>query len=218
MCRAWQLIFFIMASKQNNTPSLRFPEFKGEWERKNLGEVSEKIGDGLHGTPKYSDKTGFYFINGNNLIDGKIFITENTKEISSDIFVANKKGLTKNSLLISINGTIGNIARCNYEKVMLGKSVGYFNFKEDCSFYYQLLKTDGIQNYFFSELTGTTIKNLSLKTLREAEISFPTFPEQQKIASFLTALDENLQALKKKKNLLDNEYLKFCKFIYNIRR
>ena len=90
---------------------------------------------------------------------------------------------------------------------MLGKSIAYFNFNEDSSFYFYLLKTSNIQNHFFSELTGTTIKNLSLKTLRETEISFPTNPEQQKIATFLTSVDKKLQTLKKKKNLLE-EYKK----------
>jgi hypothetical protein len=28
---------------QNNTPTLRFPEFSGEWEKKKLGEVYEKL-------------------------------------------------------------------------------------------------------------------------------------------------------------------------------
>lgn len=189
--------------KQNNIPQLRFPEFNEEWERKKMEDLTEKIGDGLHGTPKYTANTGFYFINGNNLIDGKVFITENTKEISQDVFEANEKGLTKNSLLISINGTIGNIAGYNDEKVMLGKSVGYFNFKEDSSFYYQLLRTDKIQNYFISELTGTTIRNLSLKTLRETSVSFPSLQEQNKIASFHAAIDKKLQSLNQKRNLLE---------------
>ena len=32
--------------KQNNIPQLRFPEFKGEWEKKKLGEVAESIDSG----------------------------------------------------------------------------------------------------------------------------------------------------------------------------
>jgi len=189
--------------KVKNTPTLRFPEFKGEWEMKKLGEVTEKIGDGLHGTPLYSDDSDIYFINGNNLTNGKIEINENTKKVDYSVFAKNNKGLNKNTLLISINGTIGNIAKYNNEKVMLGKSVGYFNFKESTDFYYHILHTETIQNIFISELTGSTIQNLSLKTLRGTEITFPTLPEQQKIATFLTAVDEKLQALKQKKKLLE---------------
>jgi type I restriction enzyme S subunit len=36
-----------------NEPKLRFPEFKGEWEEKTLGEVSPVIFDGTHQTPHY---------------------------------------------------------------------------------------------------------------------------------------------------------------------
>jgi len=86
---------------------------------------------------------------------------------------------------------------------MLGKSVGYYTFKEDCTFIYHLLKSENIQNHFISELTGTTIKNLSLKTLRETIISFPSLPEQTKIASFFTVIDKKITELKQKKNLLE---------------
>ncbi len=187
----------------DNIPTLRFPEFKDNWEKKKLGEVAEKIGDGLHGTPIYSDNSDIYFINGNNLTNGKIEISETTKKVDVSIYEKNNKGLNLNTILISINGTIGNIAKYNNERVMLGKSVGYFNFNENTDFYYHIFHTDTVQNYFISELTGSTIKNLSLKTLRETEISFPTLSEQTKIASFLTAVDEKIQALKKKHSLLE---------------
>lgn len=186
----------------DNIPTLRFPEFKDNWEKKKLGEVAEKIGDGLHGTPIYSDNSDIYFINGNNLTNGKIEISETTKKVDVSIYEKNNKGLNLNTILISINGTIGNIAKYNNERVMLGKSVGYFNFNENTDFYYHIFHTDTVQNYFISELTGSTIKNLSLKTLRETEISFPTLSEQTKIATFLTAVDEKIQALKKKHSLL----------------
>lgn len=32
-----------------------------------LDDLCEKIGDGLHGTPIYSQTGNYYFINGNNL-------------------------------------------------------------------------------------------------------------------------------------------------------
>ena len=184
-------------------PALRFKEFEDEWGKKKMGDLSERIGDGLHGTPKYVDESDIHFVNGNNLINGNIFITDKTKKVDENTFLKNDKNLSDNTLLISLNGTIGNIARYNNEKVMLGKSVGYFNFNTDSEYYYHILKSPKIQRFFISELTGSTIKNLSLKTLRETIIPFPSLPEQQKIASFLSAVDEKIQQLTKKKELLE---------------
>ena len=45
--------------KVGNVPNLRFPEFSGEWEMKSFGEITEKIGDGLHGTPIYVENSDF---------------------------------------------------------------------------------------------------------------------------------------------------------------
>jgi type I restriction enzyme S subunit len=93
-----------------------------------------------------------------------------------------------------LNGTIGNIAKYNNEKVMLGKSVGYYNFKGNPDFYYQFLKTETVQNFFVSELTGSTIKNLSLKTLRETIVHLPCLAEQNKIANFLSSIDTKIKS------------------------
>ena len=46
-----------------------------EWKTYTLGkDVVTKLGDGLHGTPIYDDNGEYYFINGSNLVDGKIVI------------------------------------------------------------------------------------------------------------------------------------------------
>ncbi|MES2862764.1 MAG: restriction endonuclease subunit S [Bacteroidota bacterium] len=189
--------------KKTLVPQLRFQEFDGEWDEIKLGKLAEKIGDGLHGTPIYSENSDINFINGNNLTNGKIEITEKTKKVDYSIFKKNDKSLNENTILISLNGTIGNIAKYNDEKVMLGKSVGYFNFKENRDFYFHVFHTDKIQNFFISELTGSTIKNLSLKTLRETIFPFPTLPEQQKIANFLNTVDKKIQQLTRKTALLE---------------
>jgi type I restriction enzyme S subunit len=81
-----------------------------------LGEVCDKIGDGLHGTPIYSNDSNIYFINGNNLKKGKIDFFADSKKVDLETYNKNQKGLSKNTLLISLNGTIGNIAKYNNEK------------------------------------------------------------------------------------------------------
>jgi len=200
-----------------NVPKLRFPEFEGTWEIRKLGDIAEKIGDGLHGTPLYVDESDYYFINGNNLVNGKVEINENTKKIDIETYIKNDKGLKKNSLLISINGTIGNIAKYNNEKVMLGKSVAYYNFHKNSDFFYFSLQTKSIQDFFNSELTGSTIKNLSLKTLRETYVATPSDEEQEKIANFLSLIDERIQTQSKIIEQLETLIREFRNQIFNRR-
>ncbi len=198
-----------------NVPKLRFPEFlnDGEWEEKKLELLSSKISDGIHTTPNYNDSGDYYFINGNNLVNGVIVIDEKTKRVSKDEYEKHKRDLSQETILLSINGTIGNISIYNNEKVILGKSACYINInnqKANKQFIINTLKTNKIQNFFNLELTGSTIKNLSLKTIKNTLIDLPRNPkEQQKIAECLSSLDalilahsSKVEALKQHKKAL----------------
>jgi len=164
-----------------------------DWEVKKLGETAIKIGDGIHGTPKYVTTSDYYFINGNNLINGNIVITPDTKCVPKREYELHKKDLDGNTILLSINGTIGNIAIFCGEKVMLGKSAAYIKFNDNLSYFYQLLQSNEVQNHFISELSGSTIRNLSLKSIRETPVLLPPLPEQKKIAEILSVWDEAIE-------------------------
>src|SRR5690606_19607041 len=169
----------------------------GNWEKKDLREITTILGDGLHGTPKYSTDGDYYFINGNNLNDGKIELKENTKRVNVDEFDKYKKKLTNRTVLVSINGTLGNVAFYNDEKIILGKSACYFNLKEivDKYFVKYVLSSPYFINYAHREATGATIKNVSLKTMREFKVPLPTIHEQQTIVRKLDALRAETQKL-----------------------
>jgi type I restriction enzyme S subunit len=181
-------------------PKLRFPEFQdqdsGEWEEKKLGDITEKISDGIHSTPIYNENGQYYFVNGNNLAEDKIVMNESTKRVDEIEYLKYKTELSSQTILISINGTIGNLAFFNGEKVVLGKSACYINLKpnENKYFVFNLLKTSSIQQYFEKELTGSTIKNLSLSSIKNAKAFFPIPAEQEKIADCLTSIDEAIAA------------------------
>lgn len=103
------------------------------------------------------------------------------------------KELNTDTILYSINGTIGNIAWYNNENIMLGKSAAYIEVSDfNKEFMYYLLQTPLITRYFLSNLTGTTIKNLGLKTIRETPALVPNNQEQQKIGAFFKSLDDTI--------------------------
>ena len=183
-----------------NVPALRFPEFIKSWECSILEKLSKKIGDGIHSTPSYDDNGTFYFINGNNLNGGKIVITSSTKRVSEkEAYKNNAENLEANSILMSINGTIGNVALYHNEPIMLGKSACYINSKDniDKNYIFYYLQYPKTQLYFEAELTGTTIKNLSLQSIRKTKIYIPTIEEQHKISRFLQKIDERISTQNK---------------------
>jgi type I restriction enzyme, S subunit len=189
----------------SNVPKLRFKEFGGEWEEKKLDNLANKISDGIHTTPNYDDNGNFYFVNGNNLVDGVIKIDKKTKRVNESEYIKHKRDLNQNTILLSINGTIGNISFYNNENIVLGKSACYINVDDkllDKYFIYNQFKTKSVLNFFYSEITGSTIKNLSLTTIKNTKIKLPSKPEQEKIASFLTSVDTKIEQLTKKEALL----------------
>lgn len=178
-----------------------------DWDLEILENLSTAIGDGIHSTPEYVDSSEFYFINGNNLVDNAIRITENTKCVSGKEYRKYQLKLNDKTILLSINGTIGNLAYYNNEPVILGKSAAYISTKKSTSkeFIFYLLQTETIKQYFEDELTGSTIRNLSLKSIRNTPIKLPPLPEQQAIAEVLSDVDALIasldQLITKKRNI-----------------
>ncbi|UXM84505.1 restriction endonuclease subunit S [Methanococcus aeolicus] len=169
---------------------LTFGDDEVEW--KELGELCI-IGDGLHGTPKYDDLGNYYFINGNNLKEGKIVFDEKTKKVTDEIYEKHKIDfISGKTIFMSINGTIGNLAFFNGEDIVLGKSVAYFNILSkniNLRFLYYFLQTNFSKNYYDTQKTGSTIKNLGLKALRKFKIPIPPIEKQKQIVAILDKFD-----------------------------
>jgi type I restriction enzyme S subunit len=169
-------------------------EIPEHWEMKRLSFLSYKIGDGLHGTPTYTDDTDFYFINGNNLANGKISLTTQTRTVSEKEFRLNDKKLNSNSILLSINGTIGNVARYCGEKIMLGKSAAYINLNSNVNpeFVQRFLESNVFKIYYELALSGTTINNLSLYSINKTPIIYPPTNEQKHIVDRIKEVEASL--------------------------
>lgn len=90
---------------------------------------------------------------------------------------------------------MGNVGVYGSEKIILGKSACYFNVKEsvDKDFIYYIVSSPTFKQYLESNATGTTIKNISLKQMREYTFELPEIGEQKRISSVLRKIDEKIK-------------------------
>ena len=180
-----------------NIPELRFPEFEGEWERKKLGEVADVI-MGQSPDGKSYNTNGI----GTALINGPVEFTEKypvkTKWTSKPTKLCQDK-----DILFCVRGSTTGRMNIANDIYCIGRGVAAIRAnKKSKTEFIELLIVKNLVG-LLTLTSGSTFFNLDSKSIKEFQHFLPTLPEQQKIASFLTAVDKKLQALKQKKTLLE---------------
>jgi len=180
-----------------STPKLRFPEFEGEWEDKKLGHVvSSKSG-------KYNPEKEFVSVRCIELehlasetgqllgyIDGKNSGSIKNKFQTGDVLFGKLRPYLKKYLQAPFDGV------CSSEIWVL-KGEGISN-----DFLYRIVQTDKFIE-LANQSSGSKMPRADWAVVSSGLFNFPTLPEQTKIANFLTAVDDKLTHLKKKKSLLE---------------
>ncbi|WP_260292479.1 restriction endonuclease subunit S [Sedimenticola hydrogenitrophicus] len=182
------------------------------WPKSSLKSLTTRIGDGIHGTPKYVEISEYPFINGNNLRRGFIEILPETKRVSRSEYEKYFIGFDKNTLFLSINGTLGSLAKYRGETVILGKSAAYIKCSRiNIGFLYYYLQLGSVQQHMWNVATGSTIKNLSLDSIRNLQIPTPSDNEQRNIAAVLSTLDAKIDC----NNRINGELEAMAKSLYD---
>ena len=180
-------------------PQLRFKEFEGDWIEKKLKEIT-KINQGLQIaiSERFTEpfKNSHFYITNEVLRKGstkKYFIknpTESVLCVEDDILMT-RTGNT-GQVVTGVKGAFHN----NFFKIK-------FNSNCDKWFLYYFL-TDYKTQHTILKLAGTsTIPDLNHGDFYRLKINLPKLPEQQKIATFITAVDTKLQQLNSKKSALE---------------
>lgn len=167
-----------------------------EWKEVRLCDVCSELSDGLHKAPKFIEKGEYIFVNAKNLYNGYILDNDPTKKTSHEEYLKYKKPLGKHTILYSIDGTIGNIAKYRGEKCVLGKGACYLNCNPKIvvsSYLYYQLQSPHFKSYIHLMSTGSTIKHISLKTMREYVFELPSLTDQRRIVSILSSLDQKIE-------------------------
>ena len=179
------------------TPRLRFPGFEGEWVEKKLGEVFEKINNGMAYNTYLTE--GYPMSRIETISSGEI---DYDRVGYSDIEPNEKYKLLVGDLLFShINSEtrIGRIAMYRGEKALyhgmnlLLLRAGHLYDK--FFVFYQMDRTETRTN--IQKLAKKAINQASVSTsdLKQVSVMIPPYlPEQQKIASCLSSLDDLIAA------------------------
>ena len=173
-------------------PLLRFPQFKDDWNEVKLGEVlsESKIPDTLQDPDKRLTvklhlkgifRRGY---DGRESIDATTYYRRNAGQ-----FIYGKQNIFR--------GSIGVVPQ-ELDGYCSSSDLPAFDVDESCNnyfiFYYFARKK------FYEDLelyaTGTGSKRVQVPLFQTLPISLPSLPEQEKIAGFLTAVDEKIANLK----------------------
>ena len=168
----------------------------GEWKEYKLGEACTELSDGLHKAPKFKLGGDYIFVNAKNILNGFIVDNDPTKKSTHEEFLKYSSPLNDTTILYSIDGTIGNVALYRGEKCILGKGACYLNPNPiilDRMFLYYELQSPRFKGYIDRMSTGSTIKHISLKTMRNYSFTFPSIKRQQQISSILKSLDDKIE-------------------------
>lgn len=194
---------------QQLIPNLRFKEFDGEWNKKKLGDVLTITSAARVHKDEWTEKGVPFFRSSDVVADFKG--TMNTKAyIPLELYesLSNKIGrVKKDDLLVTGGGSIGIPFLIKSNDPLYFKDADLLwlkNTKEISGYFlYSFLITQSFREYLKSISHIGTIAHYTVIQARNTPCHFPTLPEQQKIAFFLSAVDEKIQQLSKKKALLE---------------
>ena len=189
------------SSPDGRIPQLRFPEFDGVWESRLLKDAvkinprSGELPDEFIYIDLESVKKG-YLIKETQI--NKIGAPSRAQRLlnKNDVIFQTVRPYQKNNYFFNLDGDY--VASTGYAQLRVLNSP---------EFLYQALHTDRFVYDVMARSTGTSYPAINSTDLSKIKLNLPTKPEQQKIAAFLTAVDNKIEQLSTKQVLL-GEYKK----------
>jgi len=195
-------------------PNIRFKNFNDSWKEISLSELL-RFKNGINAS-KEDYGSGYKFINVLDIIENNFILNDSIQgsvNVSRDIYEKNlveygdilfqrssetREDVGQSNVYLDKenNATFGGF-------VIRGKKIAAY----DPFFLHLSLKTSTARKEITSKSGGSTRYNVGQSTLSEVKLYLPEIKEQQKIASFLSAVDKRIDLLEQKKARL-NKYKK----------
>ena len=197
-----------MATENNNktlnVPNLRFPEFSGEWEKTTLGNIGETF-NGLTGKSSADFGQGSPYITYKSIFDNSridlsrvelVTITDQERQKGTqnkvqygDIFFTTSSETPEEVGMTSV--LLDDIEDCYLNSFCFGYRLYSKEhiLPEYMRFY---LRTQGVRKKLFVLAQGSTRFNISKGEVMNVSVAIPEIKEQEKIAKFLSLLEERI--------------------------
>jgi len=207
--------------RSRNIPKLRFPEFSDDWKKCKIGDTFKLF-------------NGYAFSSSDSLnSDGALWVkiadvgidkmkTDNLSYLPYEYVKKYKKFvLSEGDYVVALTRPIlsGNLKIARIDKYfnnsLLNQRVAKLITDNNSSFIYNLLKGSRLIKSIENNIAGSDPPNLSPNDINHIKIKIPSLPEQQKIASFLSAIDDKITKLAKKKELLEQYKKGIMQKIFN---
>jgi len=196
-----------MTTNIQRVPKLRFPEFEGEWRTEQLKDITTYV-DYRGKTPEKTE-SGVFLVTAKNIKPGYIDYSSSKEYIAEEKYndVMSRGIPAIDDVLLTTEAPVGNVASVDRDDIALAQRVIKFRGVEGhaiSQFIKHLFMANSFQAELAKKASGGTVKGIKGQYLHKIDVDIPSSViEQQKIASFLTSIDRKIEALTKKKVLLE---------------
>ncbi|EQL48095.1 restriction endonuclease subunit S [Helicobacter pylori] len=184
----------------------RLKGFNQAWQRVRLGTYKYRRGSfpQPYGNPQWYSDNGMPFVQVYDV--GENFkLTQRTKQKISKIAQPMSVFVPKNSVIITLQGTIGRVALTQYDCYCDRTILIFDNHTlNDVNKYFFVLSLFTKFEEEKRKADGSIIKTITKQTLKDFEIPLPPLNEQIAIANILSDLDNEIASLKNKKRQFEN--------------
>lgn len=188
----------VQKNKQKNIPKLRFPEFSEEWQEKKLGENIEEYIERVRVPTNLpiltSSRSGLF--RQKDYYDNREVVNEGEYGVLPRGYITYRH--MSDDLVFKFN--LNNIV----DKGAISKEYPVFKTINMNSYFLIMTLNYGtkFKKFAIEQKQGGTRTRLYLKNLKKLAVTLPSLKEQQKIADFLTSVDEKISFLDNKVKLL----------------